>query len=521
MNEKKTIVLNVFATYIRSAIIFFIGLLSSRWLLQALGKTDYGLFGLVGGLTAFIAFINTLMSTAVSRYYAYAEGERQAGIPNAERKIMEWFNSALFLHVAIPTVLLIIGYPIGAYAIRHWLTIPDNRVESCIWVFRFTCLACYAGMTNVPFSGMFIAKQKIAEYTVYLTIIPVVSILYIFYIASHHGEWLVPYACFISCLTIAIKLLISIRAILSFSECRIRPSLFWDRARFRDLAYFAGWHCFGNLGALIRGQGMAILGNLFYGPEINASLTIARKVSAQTNTLSAGLKTAFAPAITNAFGAKEYDKMRRYTTETNRIGTLLIAMLALPLSLEINKIFELWLKEPPLYSQDLSLMIIGALIIDKTTSGHMLAVNASGKIALYQAVLGSFLILALPVAYIMMKLGLGVMSIGYSILITTALCAWGRVFFARKILDLSIKQWINSVLIPIGFVCIFTAGISYLPHLFMKESITRVFLTICVAEIALMTLSWFVVLSSDEKSFITSKVESYSNKFNAVFKKKK
>ena len=151
----------------------------------------------------------------------------------------------------------------------------------------------------------------------------------------------------------------------------------------------------------------------------------------------------------------------------------------------------------------------------------MLAVNASGKIALYQAVLGSFLILALPVAYIMMKLGLGVMSIGYSILITTALCAWGRVFFARKILDLSIKQWINSVLIPIGFVCIFTAGISYLPHLFMKESITRVFLTICVAEIALMTLSWFVVLSSDEKSFITSKVESYSNKFNAVFKKKK
>ena len=46
-------------------------------MLAALGKTDFGLYGVVGGMTVFIAFLNTLLSTATSRFYAYAEGKAQ------------------------------------------------------------------------------------------------------------------------------------------------------------------------------------------------------------------------------------------------------------------------------------------------------------------------------------------------------------------------------------------------------------------------------------------------------------
>lgn len=512
MDEKKKITINIIATYGRSVILLFIGLLSSRWLLMALGESDYGLFGLVGGLTVFISFINTLMSTAVSRFYAFAEGERQAGIPDAEKRITEWFNTALFIHFSLPTILLIIGYPIGTYAIHNWLTIPDNRIIPCIWVFRFSCLACYAGMICVPFSAMFIAKQRIAEYTLYITILPIISIFFVYYMSLHKEDWLVRYACVVSCLTIGMYFIICLRALQIFSECKIRKNLFWDKERINSLTSFAGWQCFGNLGVLIRGQGMAILGNIHYGPEINASLTIANKVSAQTGFLSAGLKTAFAPAITNAYGAKEFDKMKRYTMETNRIGTLLILLLALPLSLEIHRVFELWLKEPPRYSETICLFIIASLVIDKTTSGHMLAVNASGKIALYQAVLGSIAISALPIAYILIKFGYGVISVGYAIFITTFLYSIGRVFFAQRILNFSLNQWIQKVLIPIAFVCFVSLPISYLPHLFMPESIKRLIFTTCLSEAVLIALSWFSVLDANEKKYIKSRIEALLKK---------
>lgn len=36
------------------------GLFISRWVLAALGKTDFGLYGVVGGMAVFISFLNML-----------------------------------------------------------------------------------------------------------------------------------------------------------------------------------------------------------------------------------------------------------------------------------------------------------------------------------------------------------------------------------------------------------------------------------------------------------------------------
>lgn len=42
-----------------------------------LGKTDFDLYGVVGGMMVFIAFPNTLLNVATRRFYAYAEGLAQ------------------------------------------------------------------------------------------------------------------------------------------------------------------------------------------------------------------------------------------------------------------------------------------------------------------------------------------------------------------------------------------------------------------------------------------------------------
>ena len=511
MTEKQRIIINIIATYTRSVVILFVTLFSSRWLLSSLGKIDYGLYGLVGGLTLFIAFINTLMSTAVSRFYAFAEGERQAGIEGSDIRIQEWFNTALLIHSTLSTALLILGYPLGVYAIRNWLTIPADRITQCVWVFRLTCFSCYIGMVSVPFSAMFIAKQRIAEYTVYNLIIPIVELFFVYYMTLHGDQWLVRYALVVSLTTAVTYIIVSLRAIQIFPECRAKKTMLFNEYRIKSIINFAGWQCFGNFGSLVRSQGMAILGNLYYGPEINSSLTISNRVYSQTDSLAASLRTAFAPAITNAYGAKEYDKVKDYAVKTNKIGAILAMIMGIPISLEIDKILEIWLKEPPAYTSNFCLFIIISLLIDKTTGGYMLAVSASGRIALYQGILGTFLILSLPLAYLMIKCGGGVLSIGYANLITIALCAWGRVFFARRF-NISVISWVKEVLIPVTLVYILSSLIGYLPHVFLGESIKRIILTLLISETALIWLSWFIILKKEERGYIKKKATFFLRK---------
>ena len=76
MINNKRIVLNVIVTYGRSLLNVLCGLFSVRWVLEALGHVDYGLYGVVGGLVIFVEFLNSQFSGAISRFYAVSIGKR-------------------------------------------------------------------------------------------------------------------------------------------------------------------------------------------------------------------------------------------------------------------------------------------------------------------------------------------------------------------------------------------------------------------------------------------------------------
>ena len=52
MSPNRRILLNIVATYGRSLYALVCGLFISRWVLAALGKTDFGLYGVAGGMMA-------------------------------------------------------------------------------------------------------------------------------------------------------------------------------------------------------------------------------------------------------------------------------------------------------------------------------------------------------------------------------------------------------------------------------------------------------------------------------------
>ena len=75
MTPNRRIFLNIIATYGRSLYALVLGLFTGRWVLMALGESDYGLYGVVGGLTVFIAFFNGLLASSISRFFAFSIGK--------------------------------------------------------------------------------------------------------------------------------------------------------------------------------------------------------------------------------------------------------------------------------------------------------------------------------------------------------------------------------------------------------------------------------------------------------------
>ena len=511
MTPNRRIFLNIIATYGRSLYALVCGLFTARWVLQALGQVDFGLYGLIGGLTVFIGFFNMLLSSATSRFYAFSVGQaiKAKDEDNAESGLEEcrrWFSTAVLLHTVIPCIMIIVGYPIGIYAIEHWLTIPVDRLDACIWVFRFVCISCFVGMINVPFQAMYTAKQYIAELTIYSFVQTTATFGFVWFMASHPGDWLSKYALWMCVVAAVPQGIICFRALKIFPECRFRLLYAWNREKIGEFFSFAFWQAFGALGRILRGQGIQILVNKYFGPSYNATMSIANQVSAHTQTLSEAMLGAFAPAVTTACGAGRNDSMLSLSYKTSKFGMLLSLLYILPLSVELQEVLNIWLVNPPPYLVELCWCVLAMAIVEKSTAGQMLAVSATGKIAAYLAFSGGSLVLSLPIAWFFVSKGFGLSFVGISMLLATLLCSVGRVWFARKIVGMSAKKWFVDVVVPISFVTVVAATIGLGSKCFLQSSFIRICITSIIVVCVYISLAYFFVLSATERSFLISKL---------------
>lgn len=478
---------------------------------MALGEVDYGLFGLVGGLSAFMVFLNDLFAGAISRYYAVSVGKSLAtgDIEDCRR----WFCTALMIHTIGPAILLAIGYPIGIWAVKSMLTIPPDRIEACVWVWRFTCITSFASMVNVPFKAMYIAKQYIAELTIYNVATTILNFMMAFYMSSHPREWLILYAGWSCALALVPHILIGTRAAIVFQECRIRIKYFFEFARMRDLGVYVTYRFVGAFFSMMQSQGNAILINKYMGPSFNATMAIGNTVAGHTVSLSTSMSGAIGPAIFNAYGAKDSKRMLQLVNCASKVGTILYLAFMIPVSLEIDALVNLWLKEPPVQSSLICLFILAAYFTERISDGEVNAIYATANIKRFQMVLALWCFVGVVLGWLFLQLGMGIFGVGLAIIIFKALIMVSRVIFARIEAGISAWRWIKGIFVPIMAVTAFCLIIGVLPQLIMDVSFLRVMVTTLVVQAALWPMTWFCVLNNTEREYIISRIKGLTGRF--------
>lgn len=425
----RRVLANTLATYGRSVVSALLGLFTARWVLEVLGSSDFGLYGVIGGIVFVFSFLTPVFSLAIGRFYAFSLERPE--------QVRQLFNVSLVITSVLAVLLVVLVYPIGLYALDHWLAVPDGRQDAAVWVLRFALVTAFSWMISIPYSAMFTARQDIVEASFYQLAQTVLIFGWVgymkFFWADMAVDSLVAYSAVMAGIVVGLVSVQIFRAYWKYPECSIAQfgAVGWRQVA--PLLKFAGWQVLGGLAWMVRFQGLAFFVNVLFGAAFNASYTISNQVSSQASALSNSMTNAVAPVVTSAEGSGRRKEMLDLAWLSSLIGGGLVLVFAVPLVVFINPILRLWLGNPPPGCAELCVAMMVVAVLRQFSAGHGMAILAHGKLGPWQVCDALTIVLALPIAYGFWKAGLGIASVGWAYVISEALGALNRILFARRL----------------------------------------------------------------------------------------
>ena len=119
MQTSTRVIFNTIILYIKVITSLAIALVSVPLVLKALGASDYGLYNLVAGVVAMLAFLNNSMTVSSQRYMSVAIGESN------ERKIISIYNTSFLLHLGLG-LFVVVAFEIINSAIENVVDLASN-----------------------------------------------------------------------------------------------------------------------------------------------------------------------------------------------------------------------------------------------------------------------------------------------------------------------------------------------------------------------------------------------------------
>jgi O-antigen/teichoic acid export membrane protein len=496
------VILNTGILYGRMLLTMGISLYTTRLILNALGQTDYGVFNLIAGVIAMLSFLNTAMATSTQRYLSFHQGKGDIAMQELV------FGNSVLLHVVIG-LLVVFGLEIaGFFLLDGFLKIPIARLEAAKTVYHYMSATVFFTIVAVPFLGSLTAHENM----LWVAIVAVTETILKLGIASFlfitTNDKLVIYGLLTASISVFTCILYAVYCLKKYPECQLRNINLLNRKIVKELTSFAGWNLFGSLCSVGRAQGIAILLNLTFGTIVNAAYGIANQVSAQLTFFSATMLRALNPQIMKSEGANDRQRMLRLSMMASKFGFFLLAFIAIPCIFEMPGILRFWLKTVPENT-----VIFCQLI--QITIGLQSAIQAIGNIKAYQTVVGSVILLNLPIAYVLLNTGFPSHYVLVSYILIECVACILRLHFLVKIANLGLKDFAERVIIKVVPPTLFCIG-ACLAVVNLGESQYRFIYTSIISSIAYVACIYMLGLCADEKDLISGISRKVYQKFPAL-----
>ena len=502
MNPVTKVVVNTVVLYAKILASMAIALVSVPLVLRALGASDYGLYNLVAGVVAMLNFLSNSLTVSSQRYMSVAMGT------NDEKRINLVYNTSFWLHLLLGVSVVLLLECCSPFI--SMLNIAPERLWCANIIYQFLILGMFIKIVAVPFDAIINAHEDLVAFAVIELIDSFLMLSIALSLKCIPYDRLVFYGfgvCVISVLTIVMKYIWCRNRYVRF---RINLKKHWNSLLTREMSGFAGWNLFGGLAIIGRNQGVAIIINLFLGTIANAAYGIANQINGSLSHFSATFQKAINPQLMKSEGMNNRERMLRISYISSKFSVLALGFFAIPLIVEMSDVLFIWLgDEIPQYSKELSIFILLMTILYQYSMGIMSSIQAAGNIRNYQITMGCIILLNIPIAYIVLKLGYPVyyVTIGYVVIELISLAV--RIKMARKLVQMPSEEFITNVILPTSSIMLCSLALCLLPHYLIPSLWPRLVITCLVYAISFIQLLWIVAFDKTQKEYFFKHIRAW------------
>lgn len=492
--NNKRIAKNTVLLYVRTLFSQLLALYTSRKILEIIGIEDFGIYNVVGGVVVMLTFLNGSMGVATQRYLTIELGKNDMYAYNKA------FSMACIIHVTIAILVFVVAETLGLYFLNTYLHIPSERMVAANWVYQVSILSVMLGIIQTPYNSSLMAHERMGVYA-YVGIGDSLSrLLVVFLLLVITYDRLISYAFLLLGVQLISALIYRIYCIRHFDECKFH--WIWDKSLFRAMLGFTGWNLFGTIAWILKDQGNNMLMNIFGGPLINAARGVSYQVSNAVQNLVNGFGTAVNPQLTKNYASEDKKGLQRLMFSSSRISFFLLLFIALPVMIEISYILHLWLVEVPEYSVLFTRIILLEALFNTLSGPLITSLLATGNIKWYQIIVGSIMLLNVPVSYLFLNLGFSIETPLIVSLIIILLSTGARLWFCKNQLSMSISAYVREVIKPVMIVFVFSSVLPLVIYATMECGLIRFIVTFVISVLSVSLCVYFWGISKGEILFL-------------------
>lgn len=492
---------NTIFLYVRMLFSMLVSLYTSRLVLQALGVEDYGIYNVVGGFVAMFSILSGSLSAAVSRFLTFELGRGNS------KRLRDVFSTSLNIHIVLSIIIIVLSETVGLWFLNNKMVIPIERMYAANFVFQFSIVSFVLGLLSVSYNASIVSHENMKVFA-YIGISDILIRLFIVLFISYsslHFDRLIIFALLILCESVLMQVIYYIYCRRSFSECRYQ--FVFKRELFKEVAGFAGWNFIGASSAVLRDQGGNLLLNLFFGPAMNAVRGISQQVNGAVSAFVNNFMVAVNPQITKSYASGDYSYMMSLIFYGARFSFYMLFVLSLPILINTEYVLYLWLGEYPEHTVSFVRLVLIFSLIESISNPLITSMLATGRIKVYQIIVGGLQMLNFPLSYIFLRLGFPPECILLVAIALSFFCLLARLVLLRKMISLPVRKFVMDVLFNVLSIFVLSLILPLIfNNIFFVRSLGMFCISLVVCLLSSLIIIYFIGCNKSERFFVMDKI---------------
>lgn len=500
--NNKRIAKNTLLLYLRMLLTIVVGLYTSRVVLNTLGVSDYGVYNVVGGIVAMLSFLNSALTAASQRFIAFELGREDIS------KLKKIFCTSVTIHALLAVIIFVIAETIGLWFVNTNLNIASDRMVAANWVYQCSIFTFMLTVLSVPYNSCIVAHEHMNAFA-YISILEItlkLLIVYLLYIINY--DKLITYGILVFSVALVVRLTYGIYCKKHFEECTYH--FIFDKNLFKEMFAFAGWSIVGNFGFSFKDQAANVILNLFFGTVVNAARGVALQVNGIIAGFSSNFMMALNPQITKQYASNDIENSMKLVYAGSRYSFFLLAFIAIPVMINLDYLLKLWLGTVPKYTSEFLFLALVVALINSMSQPLVTALQATGKIKIFQISICIIMLCELPLAYIILYFGGKPYMAMYPTIFVVFVGLFARfVILKRQVSVYKLRYFTFSIVgknILLGIICFVVA---YYMHKAFPVNFGTFIFTSIMACLIVASVIYIFGITRNEKVAVNNKLKSF------------